>query len=236
MIARVRRVDLVWVDRIAAVLLTMGAIADASSEPHRQLGVLAIVPLVALTGSVAWRRAEPVIASLVAISGLIGFEVASRYNGDGSFEVAALALSFYTLGRGVRDRRLLAAVGVYWLGGAAVVTFVPASGTVGAWLGALALAGVLPFAVGRTLARRSALASELAAGAARLREEQDLRVRVAAAEERNRMARELHDVIAHCVSVMVVQTGAARRVAGSRRGGGAGGVARGRGLGPRGAR
>ena len=215
MTARVRGVDLVWVDRVAAVLLTVGAIADASSEPHRQLGLLAIVPLVALTGSVAFRRADPVIASLVAISGFILFEVASHYNGDGSFEVAALALNFYTLGRRVEDRRLVVAVGVYWLGGTAVATFVPMTGTVGAWLVSWALAGVLPFAVGRALARRSALASELAAGAARLREEQELRVRVAAAEERNRMARELHDVIAHCMSVMVVQTGAARRVADS---------------------
>ena len=151
------------------MLLTVGAIADASSQPHRQLVVAAIVSLVALTGSVAWRRTDPVVTSIIAISGLIGFEVASRYNGDGSFEVAALALSFYTLGRRVRDPRLLAAIGVYWLGGAAVVTFVPASGTVGSWLAGWALIGLLPFGVGRALARRRALASELAAGAARLR-------------------------------------------------------------------
>ena len=212
-IARVRGVDLIWVDRVAAVLLTVGAIADASSQPHARLSVAATVSLVALTGSVAWRRTDPVITSIVAISGLIGFEVASRYNGDGSFEVAALALNFYTLGRRARDPRALVAVGAYWLAGAAVTTFVPASGTVGSWLAGWALIGLLPFAVGRALARRSALASELAAGAARLREEQELGVRVAAAEERNRMARELHDVIAHCVSVMVVQTSAARRVA-----------------------
>ena len=131
MITRVRGLDLVWIDRVGAVLLTSGAIADASSEPHRQLGVGAIVALVALTSSVAWRRAQPIMASLVAISGLIGFEVVSRYNGDGSFEVAALALGFYTIGRCVRDRWLVATVAAYWLGGSAVVTFVPASGTVG---------------------------------------------------------------------------------------------------------
>jgi signal transduction histidine kinase len=100
----------------------------------------------------------------------------------------------------------------YWIVGAAVLTYVPTHGTVGGVLGGWALAGLLPYLVGGTLARRSALASELRAASARLRDEQELRAGRAAAEERNRMARELHDVIAHCVSVMVVQTGAARRV------------------------
>jgi signal transduction histidine kinase len=72
---------------------------------------------------------------------------------------------------------------------------------------------VLPFAVGWVLERRRALVGKLRAQAAELRSEQELRARRAALEERNRMARELHDVIAHCMSVMVVQTQAARRIA-----------------------
>ncbi|MGZ4304370.1 MAG: sensor histidine kinase [Solirubrobacteraceae bacterium] len=212
LIARIRRIDLVWVDRFAAVALMAGAIPDAFSEPHKQVGVVAIAGLVVLMGSVAWRRIDSVLTTALAVSGLIVFEIASHYNGDGSFEVAALALNFYTLGRRPwrRARIVLLAYGMV---GAAVVTYVPTHGTVGGMLGGWALAGLLPYLAGRTLARRSALAAELRAASARLRDEQELRARRAAAEERNRMARELHDVIAHCVSVMVVQTGAARRVA-----------------------
>jgi signal transduction histidine kinase len=62
--------------------------------------------------------------------------------------------------------------------------------------------------VGRVVRSRTQLAAGLAREAARLESE---RV-VAVSEERARIARELHDVIAHSVSVMVVQAGAAQAV------------------------
>jgi signal transduction histidine kinase len=211
-----RAVNLAVVDRACAVVLTAGALLDVATEPHRSLGPFAIVALVALTGSVAWRRASPRVTTLVAVTGLIVFVAESRYSGDGSFQAAAVALNFYTLGRDSKtgDGALVSAVLLgYWLVGTVVITYVPPGGSVGTVLGAWILFGPLPFGVGRTLATRSELTRELAANVGRLREEQEARSLSAASEERNRMARELHDVIAHGVSVMVVQASAARRVA-----------------------
>jgi signal transduction histidine kinase len=51
-------------------------------------------------------------------------------------------------------------------------------------------------------------AAEVRASAAEL--ERDAAARIAVAEERARIARELHDIIAHAVSVMVLQVGAVR--------------------------
>ena len=209
-------VDLRLIDRGLAVLLSVGGLADAASQPHRELNVLAIVSLVVLTGSVAWRRLNPALTTLVAVAGFAAFQLASRYAGDGAFEVAAIALNFYLLGRRAHNRAsvfVCAVVFAAWLAGATVVAYSVPGGSVGAVLGAWALLGGLPFAVGRTLASRRALTRELERSAARLAGEQELRARGAAVEERDRMMRELHDVIAHNVSVMVIQTSAARRVA-----------------------
>jgi signal transduction histidine kinase len=68
-----------------------------------------------------------------------------------------------------------------------------------------------PWLVGRIVNARSQLAAELHEKTLRLEEEQHRRAELAVAEERARIARELHDVVAHSVSVMVVQCAGARR-------------------------
>jgi signal transduction histidine kinase len=215
-IARVGVVDLRWVDWVFAVLLTIGELANAVSQPHPNLGVLAVVSLIVLTSSVAWRRRDPVLATLVAITGLIAFYRSSGNDAYGLAEMTVIPLNFYMLGRRSRGRENAVAFALvfgYWLAADAVITYAQAGASVGLVLGSGALFGGLPFAVGRTLATRSSLTRELEASAARLQEEQEVSAHHAAGEERNRMARELHDVIAHSVSVMVIQCSGARSVA-----------------------
>jgi signal transduction histidine kinase len=153
--------------------------------------------------------------TVLAMSGYVALVVVSGYDGSGTFECCAVAFTAYTLGGAADNRRsmLVAAVlAVFWLAGCVVIFYVPSGGSVGVVLSLWTLA-LAAFAVGRSLVTRRAWTRELASRAARLEDEQDLRARRAVAEERNRIARELHDVIAHCVSVMVVQTTAARSVA-----------------------
>jgi signal transduction histidine kinase len=75
--------------------------------------------------------------------------------------------------------------------------------------GFLVLGGGLAL-VAFVLKRRARQAVGLEQRAARLEREREERARAAVAEERARIARELHDVIAHSVGVMTVQAGAAR--------------------------
>ena len=72
---------------------------------------------------------------------------------------------------------------------------------------------VMPFLAGRVMASRDQVNVELAREAARFEQDVAEQARRAIANERTRIARDLHDVVAHNVSVMAIQVVAARRVA-----------------------
>jgi signal transduction histidine kinase len=92
-----------------------------------------------------------------------------------------------------------------------VVLLLTALGHSGGWLwGAFLLLSA--FAAGRMIRSRRLLIERLRATTSELERTRDQQTRVALAQERTRIARELHDVVAHAVSVMVVQAGAAQRM------------------------
>ncbi|GHH39772.1 sensor histidine kinase [Streptomyces candidus] len=71
---------------------------------------------------------------------------------------------------------------------------------------------VLAWVLGDSMRTRRAYFAQLEERAARLEKEREAQAKVAVAAERARIARELHDVVAHNVSVMVVQADGASYV------------------------
>lgn len=69
---------------------------------------------------------------------------------------------------------------------------------------------VLGWLVGFALRERATQAEAAEARASHAERERETAARIAVAEERARIARELHDIVAHAVSVMVLQAGAVR--------------------------
>lgn len=70
----------------------------------------------------------------------------------------------------------------------------------------------VPLAIGAALRNRRLLIERLRQTTAELERSRELVAKAAVAEERSRVARELHDIVAHSVSVMVVQAGAGERL------------------------
>ena len=69
----------------------------------------------------------------------------------------------------------------------------------------------IAWALGKTLRHRELRGDRLEARTAELEEQREDQIQSAVADERARIARELHDVVAHSVSLMVLQAGAARQ-------------------------
>ncbi len=118
-----------------------------------------------------------------------------------------LGVALYTL-TSVREQRVERAVGI----GAILAVAIAVLSVGGIEFGAGAARVVFLIAaalLGDSIGSRRAYVREIEEKADRLERERESEARRAAAEEQARIARELHDVIAHALSVIVVQAGAA---------------------------
>ena len=119
--------------------------------------------------------------------------------------VASYAAGAYTTGRQALAAPFLIVIGM----NAVVVTFEEHVFTDFVFPTAFAL---LAWLAGRGVRTRTRLTEELHEAAVQAQEAHEEEIARAAADERRRIAREMHDVVAHSVSVMVVQAGGARRI------------------------
>jgi signal transduction histidine kinase len=168
----------------------------------------ALIPLaLAMAGPVIFRRSHPVAAfSAAAVAGAL--QVAAGLHPAAS-DLSVVVL-LYSLAAYTNRRTSLAGLGICVLGSVAAMArwFTVHFDFPGTLLTAAVIFGgptLIAWAVGDSMRLRRAYYAALEDRAARLERERDAQAQIAAATERARIARELHDVVAHHVSVMVVQ-------------------------------
>ncbi|MFL5865939.1 MAG: sensor histidine kinase [Thermoleophilaceae bacterium] len=204
-----------WLD-LAVVLFVSGVTEWAVFESHEHISTPIFGPrwlTVALPLFIAvpllWRRTRPLLVASLVMTGFAAQAVASGHTPEGfqlilvwvivPYSVAAyserrealiglgIVLAGFAVYAGENDDIVSGRAGDLWSGGFFLVL------AAGAWLTGMVLRG-----------RREAAA--LSARASALERE----AQIASAEERSRMARELHDIVSHNLSVVVVQAAGAR--------------------------
>ena len=181
---------------------------DSAGAPSTTLWLT--VPAVALLVlPLLWRRRFPFAApaSVWLLGAALSFIDGRLVVFTATAFVAGMAAAFLlgNLGDTVQARIGLAVT----LGGAAIIVYNNPDHAPGDFIFTPVLFAIAWLA-GFALRERAAQAEAAEERAIHAEREREAAARVAVAEERARIARELHDIVAHAVSVMVLQVGAVR--------------------------
>nr|BFF11615.1 hypothetical protein GCM10025699_29180 [Microbacterium flavescens] len=192
---------------VLALLLSFPAVAASSSVTDGLSGWGAAVAIglsaIACVGLV-WRRRRPVLVFVVSMLPTLVVEVgfAAAVSGPASL-IALYSIAVY---RGVRACwiALGVACGVLALNGLGYSLFDPADASVYINLAVTTIVGLLVAAlVGVNVGNRRRYLEALIDRSRQLVVERDQQAQLAAAAERTRIAREMHDIVSHSLTVVV---------------------------------
>jgi signal transduction histidine kinase len=197
---------------LALVALGLGLLLPMLDRKADGAVALGVVLLVVHAGCVAWRRRAPLTVLAVNLA------AGAAFCALGFPSVAlgvATPVAVYTLGARVERTKSLAGLAVAIAAMAAVLTFTPAASDASTIVGNAVSLAVLWF-LGATQRTRRLYVRELEQRTAELEAARGELARQAVAEERLRIARELHDVVAHSMAMIAVQAGVGAHVIDSR--------------------
>lgn len=207
---RVRRYVPYGLD-VAIVALLVGSEAEIWNEPavSHKLALSLIAPFMTLP--LIQRTRFPFVSTMTVLAAAVTMAFVDA-TGTSKLDTLFIALLGTSWAIGAYNDKRHAVAGllaVFVMTG--VVTHRFPDQSVGDTVWPLGFFGGL-WLTGFVLSRRAEHTLELQELAHQLRQEREEDARAAVLEERARIARELHDVVAHSVSVMVVQAGGVRRL------------------------
>jgi signal transduction histidine kinase len=167
------------------------------------------VVVLAMTVPLAWRRAAPLAVLCVILATFSGSLVFTGASGTFFAGLVPALIAGYSVARYEPPRRVAVAVGVVVVAIGALIASHPQFRHAEEILLEMILWSAA-FGAGSAVRRGELRARRLGRHAERLERDREERARAAVIDERARIARELHDVVAHGVSLMVVQAGGAR--------------------------
>jgi signal transduction histidine kinase len=189
------------VPRLVDAALALGLAVWWIAEVGGDLSATGVASLVLMTAPLAWRRVTPLGAMVVVAAGFVLSETEANPPEPLAGLLVMLVAPYSVAVYSADWRRALA-------GGAVALASGLAAGLLGGDTAFILILIGAAWAAGAAVRRLQGRSAQLEDRAAKL----DERARTAAADERERIARELHDVVSHSVSLMVVQAGAAEQV------------------------
>jgi signal transduction histidine kinase len=200
-------------DPVIACTLALALTVEVVLYPTAQLATAVPACLLAALPQI-WRRKRPIAAFLGSLAGVFAIHAAAPgWNADAVSFMVLYFLALYSLGAWSRGVEVPISAGIVV---ACIALFALTDGGAFHPADVIFATGIVggPWAAGLVIRLRRDHASRLAADNEVLQADQEERARRAVAEERARIARELHDVVSHAISVTVLQARGARRTLG----------------------
>ena len=190
---------------VAFIILTLSIISIVTRGPNDpRTSVWAYVIVVVGVSALAWRRTHALAAMTVTVGAAV--LLSSLGLGDAGLPLAAM-VAFYSVAAHARRRTRLVAFLMLGVGFVILLLRNKASHFHQADLFANGLAFAVVWILGEGVRSRRERLAAAEERAERLERERDANARQAVSSERLRIAQELHDVVAHAMSVIAVQSG-----------------------------